>query len=344
MIDWPRLLTQHGIEFVESGPSTSKNNLYVHCPMCGASDQGHHMGISTEGRGWGCWRNSNHRGRSDVKLLKVLLDISYERAAELIGGPKLESNASLKEKFTQIMSPVNYESSKKHKLILPPEILPLYNPRIKNKIRPIFAEYLSDRGYPEDIQPQISSTYKLHWALQGQWKYRLIFPIYTRSGLATWTGRHVTPGIEPRYDTLTVDPNKAYRDTYYSTTNIKDCLFNERWLFKREGGRALVVCEGPFDAMRIDYNGRKQEVYSTCLFGKTVSDMQLEKLYELGHYYNKCFVLLDPDAALDVFQLLQRIKPIGFTPLKLYGVNAEDPGALSNDEAKVFIRKAILNR
>ncbi len=155
----------------------------------------------------------------------------------------------------------------------------------------------------------------------------------------------MTKGIEPRYDTLTVDPDNAYMDEYYAKANIKDCLFNECWLYKQQGGKALVVGEGPFDAMRLDWNGHKSEVHGTCLFGKTISDIQLEKLYELGQLYNKRYILLDPDAELDVFPIVQRAKQAGYKPLGLLSYpNAEDIGALSNRDTKEFIRKEILKR
>src|SRR3974390_1511844 len=222
MVDWPDFLTKHNIEFIEHGPSTSKGNIYVHCPMCGSDDQGHHLGISLYGKGWGCWRKSHHRGRSAVRLVMILLNVSHTRASEILGLGELtmESDDSLKSKLAQIMGPKSDPQPVKRTLRFPEEFNSLHE-----HLQTIFLDYLAERGWPRKIVFGISTRYKLHWALQGKWRYRLIFPVYTEDGLVTWTGRHVTPGHEPRYDTLTVDPGKAYEGKYYAKANIKDCLF-----------------------------------------------------------------------------------------------------------------------
>lgn len=345
MIDWPTVLREQGVAFFDKGPSTSKGNIYVHCPFCGGADQGHHMGISIRDpwRGYGCWRNNSHRGKSPGKLLAAILNVSRQRAESILGieGPALLEDSDVKGKLEALLSPKSLEETVKDKreLLFPPEIKPLKTREARQKM---FIEYLKERGYSHDDLVKLLPQYQIRYALQGLFKYRVIFPVYTMQGLTTWTGRSIVPGHEPRYLTLTTNPDTAKGGPLAKDT-IKDCLFNERWLYSQEG-KALIVSEGPFDAMRLDFVGRQYGVHATALFGKTVSDAQIEKLAELSSAYKRKFALLDPDAVFDRLSVWEKIRGIGFTMLPGYKGGAKDAGALSDAETREYIKGEVLSR
>lgn len=351
MIDWPTVLREQGIAFFDKGPSTSRGNIYVHCPFCGAADQGHHMGISIRvpWRGWGCWRNNQHRGKSAAKLLAAILNISRQRAESILGieGPTLLEDDDVKGKLDAMLKPSTVPTHKEERdLQFPKEIRSLGGKRdqIQHHLveKTMFIDYLKERGYQkkEDIYT-IIHQYQLRYCLKGLFRYRLIFPVYTMYGLTTWTGRSIVPGKEPRYLTLTINSEVAGAGEPYAKASIKDCLFNERWVSNQEG-KALIVAEGPFDAMRLDFVGRQFGVHATALFGKTVSDIQIEKLDWLGVGYKRKFVLLDPDAVFDRLSIWEKMKSIGFTILPAYKGNAKDPGDLSIRETKEYIQGEVL--
>src|ERR1700749_2815452 len=83
MFDWVYFLESRGIEYSDRGPSTSRGNVYIHCVFCGDEDQGRHMGVSILGRGWGCWKNSAHRGIAPTRLIQALLGCSWDEAARI---------------------------------------------------------------------------------------------------------------------------------------------------------------------------------------------------------------------------------------------------------------------
>lgn len=345
MIDWPTVLREQGIPFVDKGPSTSKGNIYVRCPMCGSADQGHHMGISIHGKGWGCWRNRLHRGANPSKLLAALLNVSRQRADAILGleGPTLLGDDDVKGKLEAMFGEQKPIALNKPILEFPKEMKALSKTNNgKAASKQMFQNYLIERGYPSDEVSVLAATYQLRYCLTGLFKYRLIFPVYTKLGLTTWTGRSIVPGREPRYLSLTSNPEVA-EDGPLALQNIKDCLFNERWLYKQEG-KALIVAEGPFDAMRLDYVGRQFHVHATGLFGKTVSDVQADKLEEIGKNYKRKFILLDPDAMFDRLSVYEQMKGIGFSVLKLYTGKGwgDDPGSTPIKLLKEFIKKEIL--
>lgn len=326
MTNWKQLLTKHRIAFVDSGPSTAKDNVYVHCVYCGTADTGFHLGISTRGKGWGCWRNPRHRGRNDARLLAALLRIPYSRAAEMLG-QKQSSTVDDDDLLTRVRSTLSGASAHKQPppITMPREIRPLS----KNHPARMFNEYLVERGYAWADINMLCLTYSLHYAMKGPFSYRLVFPIYDEHGIATMTGRSIADR-EPRYLTLSAreDSGLVAQGLPQARGPITDYLFDEQHLF-RFPPRTLVVCEGPFDAMRVDWAHRtltdQANTHATCLFGKSVSQAQFDKLANLSEFTDEKFLLLDPDARFSVFEIVDRLAPLGFKPIYLDD-RWEDPG------------------
>lgn len=339
MIDWPRFLDAQRIEYVESGPSTAKGNIYTHCPWCGDADQSYHLGISirTPWRGYGCWRNDNHRGRNPARLVSALLGVSIESASHILGqenAPALIGDEALKGQIAALIAPTQ-DSQEERELVLPKEFKPI---KVGRPACQMFVDYLVSRKYREHHIKRLCKIYNLHYCLSGLFKYRVIFPVYTKKGLVTWTGRSIVSAREPRYLSLTVDPEVAGSGDV-ARANIKDCLFNERELFR--GGLALILGEGPLDAMRLDFVGRKLEVRGTGLFGKTVSDAQVQTLERLSSRFKRKVFLLDPDARLDNFAMWSKLNRIGFEAGRIKG-KWEDPGATPLRVIEDFITGSVL--
>lgn len=326
--DWKRLLVQHRVEYVEHGPSTARDNVYVHCPWCGQSDRSHHMGISLRGRGWGCWRNARHRGRSDAYLLAALLRVPLDRARAILGqGPS--SSPSDLDLAAQVRATLDKKDEPERLAVeLPGDMHQLWSGHSGRRF--VFLEYLQERGYEFSDASRIAEHYDLHFATRGPFTYRIVLPVRDQWGeLCTFTGRTVSEDEGLRYLTLSTDPASRLVEQGMPLARgpITDYLFQEDRLFATPP-RTLVVVEGPFDAIRVDWAHRsalQDYIMATCLFGKALSAVQLDKLATVSDFVDEKLVLLDPDARFQTFDLVARLEQFGFRPMYLSD-QWEDPG------------------
>jgi hypothetical protein len=188
-----------------------------------------------------------------------------------------------------------------------------------------FWAYLRSRDYTNVQIAWLADRYRLHYAIVGDWGYRLIIPIYDAQGnLMTWTARAVTDSAM-RYKTL----SKSAVPTCGAPTNT---LLGVEWLMHVEDARALVICEGPLDALRVSALGHAAGVFGTCLFGLNLSAAQLNLLAQLCSQYTHGYLLLDPDARLKSYALLERCAHMNVQLLHC-PAGVEDPGALPQSAA-----------
>lgn len=341
MIDWASFLRRHNIDFVEQGPSTAKGNVYVKCVWCKDSENyylGIHLCRGKRWEGYGCWRDQRHRGRDPRKLVGALLGIGLSEANRLL---KLDGDApgfvygTISDRVAKMKSVDEVDD---FKLKFPPEIKPIQNDAQSR----IFISYLEERGFSEDEAIEACYRYKLRYAMKGPFSYRLIFPIRDEYELVTWTGRSVVEDEEVRYRTLSSDPEKAEAENLPRAMGpITYFLWNEREIVKGNGN-GLIVCEGPIDAIKLDYYCRESlGVWGTCLFGKTISNEQVYTLHQVAPYYGKKFILLDKDAGLVGRKLLTRLYHWGYRFLGMPRGKYKDVGAMPKDKLLDFIEKSV---
>lgn len=306
MFDWRRFFEQHGIEFVTRGPNVGRDQINIKCPFCGEGDPSHHMGVSLAGQGWGCWRSQEHRGKSRARLIQALLHCSMTEAHRLAGTDKPLPPRT--EDLQGIISRNLGLGPKRQEplyLDLPREFHPMAKlPR--DPLSEPFWDYLEDRGYESYVAEHLVTEYELHWTIRGDFKYRIIFPIFdAEHRLKTWTGRAIQADPLVRYKTLPAVPRPDRgADQVVALQPPSELLLGLPLLWRAVNPRTLVVCEGPFDALRITGLGWRQGVYGTCLFGLTLTNAQVGLLAELATRFPKLVLLLDNDAALKALSIL----------------------------------------
>src|SRR6185503_3612397 len=89
--------------------------------------------------------------------------------------------------------------------------------------------------------------------------------------------------------------------------------------------RALILMEGPFDAMWITTHGHTLGVYGTCMFGMNMTEKQAVLLEGLRERFDYVGMLLDEAAHFQAFRLANN--GIDLDLLKLSG--SKDPAELS---------------
>lgn len=332
MFDWVKFLNEHGVEFRREGGL----NVSVWCPLCGEADRSKHLAISLRGRGWRCFRNENHRGRSHARLIQLLLRCTWEQA-QRYAGIEPPPSAPDEDVFSTLSGMLGVPgAAPSRRLMFPPEFKPLTRRGI---LAAPFRNYIIDRGMTEQEADWVIENYQLHYATKGRWHHRIIIPIHDTLGrLMTWTARSIKRGEPLRYSTL-----KTYSedpDEPVAAAPPGRLLLGLPLLWSCPNPRVLVVCEGPFDAMRVSAAGAARGVYGTCLFGLQLSEAQVELLMELAGRFQKRRLLLDNDAKMTVFGMVQRLASIRFKASALT-IGVKDPGALKPNQAAALVGKLL---
>src|ERR1035437_2439259 len=327
--DWPAFLRQNRIEFVTSGPNTARDHVSIRCPWCGESDPSQHLGIHLKFGVWGCLRNAAHRGKSPVRLIQQLLRCSEAEAKRIVGGaeataPTLSSFETSVAALRGIMTTLQLEPETD--LHFPKEFKPLLN---GSPLAQPFIGYLESRGYRTAQIKWLVQNYGLHYATRGLYDHRIIIPIYDRFGdLLSWTARTISSETQPRYRTLRM---KSDDEGPVAKLAANNTVLGLPVLYGADNPRALVIVEGPFDALKVTAFGQGLGVYATSLFGLNVYPAQVAELQQLASRFDRFYLLIDEDAELQRLKLLQTLSAVRCIVLKM-PVGADDPGALSGGQ------------
>ena len=320
-LDIKEIFDQNHIHYVEYGSNVARGNINVKCPFC-SDDPSEHMGVSLDPPYvYGCWRNSDHRGKNIAFLFSHLFNISYSRAKELVGD---NARIDLDNFFDDISNIFNVQENTMEvgEVILPEGFRHLYDYRNSVSAKP-YINYLKNRGFPE--VEDMAVMYDLGYAISGEYAHRIILPIYNEDmELLSWTGRSIQENPHLRYKSASYKKGEGY--------NLKDYVFHPPNI--EETDRVLVVTEGPFDALKVDWISLSQTnsgVRATSIFGASHTESQLADLSLLSNQFDKVVIMLDNDDAGQIEaqklfgDLLTKAKVVNYQGLP----KGSDPGSLS---------------
>lgn len=330
-MDWIAFFNDHSIDYVTRGPNVKKGNVNIACPFCG-DDPSHHMGVSLEKDAWGCWRGQNHKGKAAHNLIKELLGCSFNQAKMTAEQYSVADPENIDEAVEILTRGENLNTpvvKKQEKLSFPSEFRRIKDYGSTSR----FFRYLKNRGF--DDVAELCSLYSLRCATTGRWQDRIIIPIYMKNKLVSWTSRAIGTTINaPRY--LALSENDGGK------VNVFNSLLN--WDFLQRGGDLLLIVEGPFDALKLDYYALDCITFgidakATCTFGTSMSDEQAMMIAEVSKKFKRAILLYDNGATEAIFiakEKLQHTKVIcGFLP-----DTVEDPGEMTKNEVYDFVRNA----
>jgi len=311
VIDWLRFLDRNRIDYV-IGPAQNvrHNHIGINCPRCG-DDTKHHFSIDLEsGKIKGCWRDSNH-WMDPLELVAELTHTSQGEARRLLseGGQIMVEDCSpkaLMEELELLDDSKRGEPDQLPELEWPPEF---YHFNAQRRALPYY-EYLSARGFsnPEAV----AECYGLRWCADGEWGPRIAFPLYEELRMVGWTARAITKRAKAKYKTHPI--GKGVRRLLWDPAGRDD------WL--------LVVCEGPFDALKIDWFAAERPVRAVAIMGLQVGAAKIGALVRAATGAREVVLLLDSDAEAQALELQGALGPLRARIVALpRGV--KDPGDLS---------------
>lgn len=179
-------------------------------------------------------------------------------------------------------------------------------------------EYLNRRG----ITNEEVSYYQIGYCFSGPYSGRVIVPVFDEeeeNKLVSFIARDYTGKLKPKV--LTPPAETGHH-------GIKDYLFN----FHRAKKLGVVLIgEGVFDAISLGVRG-------ICLFGKTITSVQLAKL--LKAKISRVIIALDPDAQKEAYklagQLTNHIKDVRIATIP----EGYDPNSLPKKDLETAINEA----
>jgi hypothetical protein len=314
-------LRDHGIDTVDRGPDVSRSNINMKCPFCGDDDEGKHMGINLETGYYGCWRNSRHSGRDVSFLLTYITKESVSSIRRNIGSDTTLSESDDVDMLKILSKDLDEDDDVERvvggvrSLTLDKSFMPMWKKGYK---RGLYLKYLEYRGFDE--VEDLSYVFGLHYCLYGEWKYRIIFPIYFKDKIVSWVGRTIHKDEPKHYVDLSV---------IKSIRAPKFCLYNYDMI--KSGGSTLFITEGIIDCLKIkwfiDY---KYKCESTCLFTNSMTDEQRELLWKVGRKYDEVAVMLDADALSNALNIQSQLSTfLNNVTVRTMPSRYNDPGQMS---------------
>jgi len=321
--DYEQFLNEVGVPYVTSGPNTKKGWVSIACPFCG-DDPSEHLGLSPESGGWACWRNPEHKGGSPVKIIQYFKGCSWDEAKRIAGDTDAVPTGESWDSLEQELATDDLQTTHPESLEFPDEF------RTIDNVPSFFRQYIINRKFnPEDVD-RFCRDYQLRFCLEGKWKRRVICPLIDhKQRVIGWQGRAIGTA-KLRYDTWPHD----------ETT--KRALFNHGPALAAPNKRVLTVIEGPWDAYKIDFYGRRWGIRGVGTLGTQFIDYQVSLIQRLASKYDYTVLLFDIGAEGPVYDLslrLSNIRPIiGRTP-----EYRDDAGDLYPREVRPVIMSIIRN-
>lgn len=288
-------LDYYRVDYRDHGKNCARGHVVIKCPWCGEDDPSEHLGIQVDGPfAYGCWRNADHRGRNPVRLVQAIMRCSWGRAKDIVRtfGGELSSSTDDLEEAIEGLKKTGKED--KHRVFHVEHVWRTFR-RVWTDIggEP-YIRYLSSRGI-EDPR-RFAETFDLRFALSGKWSKRLLIPVYDIDGnsVLSWTGRSIGSS-DIRY-LSSKDSDNAFRpnDTVYAPPDGYN-------------GEVLVVLEGPFDAMKLEWYAREMGVRATCMFSLTMNRKQIAALTQLAKRFKRVVLMLDRGEYLKALRLAESI-------------------------------------
>lgn len=301
-IDIVQLLIDYNVYIDPKGKNCSSGWINIQCPFC--DDNSNHLGINLKNGNVNCWKCGH---KSLYNLIYIITGKNISKIYQ-----KYISKNSLNIGIESIKKQTKYN----HIADIEKSLRIVNYPANTSKIQAEHMAYLKSRNFnPFKLEKlyRIKGTGNI-----GNYKNRIIFPIFLNNKLISYQGRDITgskSNIKYKACSKKLEV-EHHKNTLYNIDNVKR---NE-----------IIVVEGVLDAIRLGDN-------TVATFGVEYTQSQLLMLSK----YKKVNILYDTDeAGKKASEKLAN----GLSNLKvnvdIFRLDEEDPGSLSEKDA-MLIKKDI---
>lgn len=288
--DAQQFVTDYHIQHWTAGNNVSPGWVNIRCPMC--SDQSNHGGFNPSGGYYHCWKCGGH---AIPAVIRALLGGTWDDArtiADSYDGYLADHCAQLRKK------------PQGKRIELP-----------GGPLESMHRRYLRGRGFKPS---ELARKYGIQGTgVAGDWKYRIIIPIYYRGQLVAYQGRDITGKARLRYKTLDVE--SCVVDPKHILYNLDNCQ-----------GATIGVVEGVFDAWKMG-----DGIAATLGTAMTKSQIRI-----LSGYSRVLFIFdPEPEAQARAQRSAEALAALG---IDVEVVNTEldhDPGDMTPDEVQGLRRE-----
>lgn len=296
MFNCLQFLKDYNIPTETEGENSGPGWIQIDCPFCSPPDTKGHGGFNLKTGYYNCWRCGKHY---TVDIVSSLLLISREDAKKIARNYYDD----------KIILPIEKKTTKKASFVK----FPLFT----EKINDMHKSYLIKRNFdPEKIEKQYKIMGTGHL---GDYKFRIIVPIYINGRVVSYQGRDVTDEQKERY--------KACREE-------EEIIHHKHIVYNIDNSKKnkVIIVEGVTDTWRLGND-------CVSLFGIQYKN---EQVLMIAQNYREVFVLFDPgEKEKEQAEKLGRM-------LSGIGIKAEvitcfekDPAEFSNEEAG-YIKKQLI--
>jgi hypothetical protein len=323
MFNIESFLKENSIKYYTSGKDVARGNINIKCPFCGDADKSWHMGINLKNNVYGCWKNTSHRGKDISYLISKLLNCSLEKARNIVYDNKviIDNKVSLDTILRQRLFKTSFSTVTESKLIVECNLSEFDTFKTINT-NSVYYRYLESRGF--DNIPLLIDKYDLKFSLSGDFKNRIIFPVYINGRLVTWQGRDVTGKSYLKYKDLSKEKSVRY---------LKQCIYN----FDGLKGEILYICEGVFDALKIDFY-TPSYISATCVFTKSATQDQYILLRKVINNFKEIRIIFDRGTLKESNSIKNELLPF-HKNIKIINLplDIKDAGDMSKEQIKKYL-------
>lgn len=292
MFDLVSFCQDYAVDYSTEGKNVSPGWMNISCPFC--SDTSNHLGFSLNNSYFNCWK-CGHKTIEQV-IAELLGNISSDAIQSIVKSYKTRDiHVSTNTKKNNVDGNITYPIGTK--------------PLTDNH-----KSYLESRNF----EPQIlENIYKLlGTGPVGDYKFRIITPIYNDNQLVSYIGRDITGQSKLRYKACASEKE---------VISHKDCLYGLDRVLSR-GLDSIIIVEGITDVWRLGLG-------SVATFGIQFSIKQITQLKN----FKRRFVLYDSEsqAQKQALKLGRYLSGFGGETIILDTKQPGlDPGSMGRDDAK----------